>query len=244
MVLRSVVERDHMPADVSNVAWSSVAEETFSRGLLERNSSRAFRYELGHGIVAEPGWRCSRVLQYCARGQVTSHAIASGGPCDSPKNTNMLDVSMSQAATTSTSDTVGRQGRLSSAGQASYGSLAIGPRLTSVCMVLQCCACGTSGYAPDERVTSTSAGVVLGSNDFVLVAEDGENVPRRYRALLDAIGFLEPGGCTVGHVGNGVVVTAGHCLAPLSGPCSDYTVRWGYRVNSEGTVSLCERIIT
>lgn len=52
---------------------------------------------------------------------------------------------------------------------------------------------------------------IFGDADFVTVASDGSNIPEKYRELTHATGYLDSG-CTVSHIGNGLVLTAAHCL--------------------------------
>lgn len=86
-------------------------------------------------------------------------------------------------------------------------------------------------------------GVVIGDRDLVPVEENGSNIPARYGPLLDAIGLLEPSGCTAVHIGQGVVLTAGHCVALGVGDCSDLQVRWALRGQREGIVSACTGVL-
>lgn len=94
-----------------------------------------------------------------------------------------------------------------------------------------------------ERVGFVEEGVVIGRRDIRAVEDEGENVPPRYRALLDAIGVLEPSGCTVTHVGSGRVLTAGHCVGSVGDHCQDLTVRWGVRGRKRGSSSTCTRVV-
>jgi len=55
--------------------------------------------------------------------------------------------------------------------------------------------------------------VIFGETDFVMVKSDGSNIPEKYRSLIYATGYLDSG-CTVSHIGNGLVLTAAHCLTP------------------------------
>ncbi|MFZ3229371.1 MAG: serine protease [Pseudobdellovibrio sp.] len=89
---------------------------------------------------------------------------------------------------------------------------------------------------------------VIGENDFVMVDSTGSNIPFRYRKIIDAFGFMDIG-CTATHIGNGYVLTAGHCFwAPPTlvedTPCDDVTVEWGYRKDTKPyLVSKCQRIV-
>jgi V8-like Glu-specific endopeptidase len=77
--------------------------------------------------------------------------------------------------------------------------------------------------------------LVIGPDNRVVVNDDGTNVPEKYRPLLDAFGIINPIGCTATHVGDGIVLTAGHCFrAPKTRvdqqSCGTVaTVDWGVR---------------
>lgn len=99
------------------------------------------------------------------------------------------------------------------------------------------------GVLPTDAVGTSRQGVIVGENDLVPVDADGSNIPARYRPLLDAIGLLEPSGCTAVHVGQGLVLTAGHCVAVDTGDCSEVQVRWAMRGNQEGSTSTCTSVL-
>jgi V8-like Glu-specific endopeptidase len=74
---------------------------------------------------------------------------------------------------------------------------------------------------------------IIGSNELTPVIQDGANIPSKYRPLIDAFGKISMG-CTATHIGQGLVITAGHCFdAPEkrinNRPCDKVTVEWGYR---------------
>ncbi len=54
--------------------------------------------------------------------------------------------------------------------------------------------------------------IIFGETDFVKVDSMGSSIPANYRNLIHAIGYLDSG-CTVSHIGNGLVLTAAHCLS-------------------------------
>jgi len=89
---------------------------------------------------------------------------------------------------------------------------------------------------------------IIGKNDFIAVNDDGTNIPLRYRKVLDAFGIMTTG-CTVTHLGNGIVLTAGHCfwapptLVEHTG-CADTEIIWGVRGNKQGYLkSQCQEVI-
>lgn len=93
----------------------------------------------------------------------------------------------------------------------------------------------TAAQADDEieETGSVEQGKIIGDNDLVPVVEDGANIPAKYSSILDAFGQITMG-CTGTHIGDGLVVTAGHCFnAPSrrkdNTPCRGVTVHWGTR---------------
>lgn len=89
---------------------------------------------------------------------------------------------------------------------------------------------------------------IIGKNDLVAVSADASNVPVKFKGLVDAFGIISMG-CTATHIGNGYVLTAGHCfeadetLVKDKG-CADVTVKWGVRDTKEAYLtSQCETIV-
>lgn len=89
---------------------------------------------------------------------------------------------------------------------------------------------------------------VIGDNDLIPVKQDASNIPLRYRGLVDAFGLMSMG-CTATHIGNGYVLTAGHCFwAPetlVQGTsCSGETISWGVRdAQKPYLVSNCDVVV-
>jgi V8-like Glu-specific endopeptidase len=89
---------------------------------------------------------------------------------------------------------------------------------------------------------------IIGDNDLIAVDSTGSNIPERYRNLINAFGRMSIG-CTATHIGNGYVLTAGHCFYAGADPeldteCSDVTIDWGVREGVEPyLISKCEKII-
>ncbi len=52
---------------------------------------------------------------------------------------------------------------------------------------------------------------IHGHNDLTRVEGEGIVVPQNFRWMMDAIGKYSVG-CTATHIGNGLVITAGHCI--------------------------------
>ena len=90
---------------------------------------------------------------------------------------------------------------------------------------------------------------VIGDNDLTPVLKNGDNIPEKYRHLLNAFGKISLMGCTATHIGKGLVLTAGHCLeAPekesSKGDCSSITVQWGLREGaSPYLISSCVEVL-
>ena len=79
---------------------------------------------------------------------------------------------------------------------------------------------------------------IIGDNNLVAVNAEATNIPFRYRNIVDAFGIIQVG-CTATHIGNGYVLTAGHCFwasdkLKRNQSCGeDYNVKWGYREGAE-----------
>jgi V8-like Glu-specific endopeptidase len=90
---------------------------------------------------------------------------------------------------------------------------------------------------------------IIGENDLVAVLADASNIPLKYRNLVNAFGLMNIS-CTATHIGNGYVLTAGHCFWVSDQlmkdlPCSDTTIDWGVREGGAAPYmkSTCEKII-
>jgi hypothetical protein len=92
---------------------------------------------------------------------------------------------------------------------------------------------------------------IIGSNEQTPVNDDKLNIPEELRNLPDSIGLLAVG-CTVTHIGDGLVLTAGHCIPQeqeLSDEClakkhPKMTIRWNYRSGTtQFSESTCLKLI-
>lgn len=89
---------------------------------------------------------------------------------------------------------------------------------------------------------------IIGNDDLIAVNAEGSNVPAGYRPLLNAFGLMSMG-CTATHIGNGYVLTAGHCFYAdetliQDQECSDITIEWGVREGATPVLkSTCEKIV-
>ncbi len=97
-------------------------------------------------------------------------------------------------------------------------------------------------------LASSQTEKIIGENDLVAVDAEGTNVPAKYKDMLDAFGLMSMG-CTGTHIGNGIVITAGHCFwagetLTKDEPCDDTTVDWGVREGKEAYLkSKCEKVL-
>ena len=89
---------------------------------------------------------------------------------------------------------------------------------------------------------------IIGDDDLTAVNTDGTNVSVYLRPLINAFGHMSMG-CTATHIGNGYVLTAGHCFEASEDvmtdqACADITIEWGYREETTPyMVSTCEKIV-
>ena len=88
---------------------------------------------------------------------------------------------------------------------------------------------------------------VVDKPDFITVSPDLSNIPSKYHHIADAVGRISMG-CTATHIGNGLVISAGHCFKALpvetAGYCEGITVNWGYRApETHSMVSKCLRVL-
>ncbi len=125
-----------------------------------------------------------------------------------------------------------------------YGSI-----LVFLIGIILITACGGQGT---DQSPASDPKKIIGSNDLVVVTDKASNVPKKYRPLLDAVGRMSIG-CTGTHIGDGLVITAGHCLLPLDAdasgpimqqPCDDLTIEFGYRKSKKPVlVGKCQEIV-
>lgn len=108
----------------------------------------------------------------------------------------------------------------------------------------------TDDLSEGGSVEQREQGIIIGTNDLVRVAANGSNVPAKYRGFLDGFGRGVFNGalCSATHVGNGIVVSAGHCFG--AGPtrqnnvsCAGGRVEFGYRDGKSPSVSNCQTIL-
>lgn len=82
---------------------------------------------------------------------------------------------------------------------------------------------------------------IIGLNTMVAIKADGSNIDSNLRPSLDAFGIISigsAGACSGTHIGNGYVLTAGHCFFDetfigtrilQNRTCENIKVFWGYR---------------
>lgn len=88
---------------------------------------------------------------------------------------------------------------------------------------------------------------IIGTNDLIVVRNDGAALPEVLRPLIDSFGRMSMG-CTGTHIGNGLVAAAGHCFNARADmqtdvACGSTSIEWGYRADKPAyLVSKCTRI--
>jgi V8-like Glu-specific endopeptidase len=99
-----------------------------------------------------------------------------------------------------------------------------------------------------QKASDSKTKKVFGSEDFVSVKADLSNIPISLRPFVNATGRMSSN-CTASHVGNGIVLTAGHCVGGTihrrsNLDCSDLKIEWGVTVSSAPVLtSQCETIL-
>jgi V8-like Glu-specific endopeptidase len=124
-------------------------------------------------------------------------------------------------------------------------------RLSTVfAIAVSAAAMGCSAEATEEPVQTVNQAKVIGDNDFIVVKQDGANLPTKYRPLVNAFGIFSVG-CTATHIGNGIVLTAGHCFNATATRKDDYacpanaSVSWGVRADSPSYLtSKCTKVLS
>ena len=90
-------------------------------------------------------------------------------------------------------------------------------------------ACGGEIETSEEKI-------IIGSNDLEYYTDDNK--------ISRSIGKMALG-CTVTHVGEGIVITAGHCIKSTNCSSSSYNVTWGYTNDnrSGNSTSKCVEVL-
>ncbi len=89
---------------------------------------------------------------------------------------------------------------------------------------------------------------IIGNNELIAVNSEATNIPLKYKKLVNAFGLLSMS-CTATHIGNGYVLTAGHCFwvgsdLAMDLPCDGVTIEWGLRQGLAPYMkSQCERVV-
>ena len=135
-------------------------------------------------------------------------------------------------------------------------------------LVLTLSACGKNASptvdaistSKQDSVYSGQQSKIIGENNLIKVKKDGSNVESTLRGYLDAFGIISlgEGVCSGTHLGNGYVLTAGHCIVPegqngivTNKDCGKIKVYWGYRGSPDtgspkptvSLVSQCTKVI-
>lgn len=130
--------------------------------------------------------------------------------------------------------------------RAQTASFIVGASLVAAAVALTACGTETTDRSirrvngPNGPLTYVSSFVspeqiekIIGENELTPVINDGANIPEKYHPLIDAFGKVSMG-CSATHIGDGLVISAGHCFeAPErrinNKPCAGVTVDWGFR---------------
>lgn len=113
-----------------------------------------------------------------------------------------------------------------------------------------------------------SSNIIIGDNNLVRVQENLENLPQELKSAPHAVGLIEISNpeedsavfCTGTHIGNGYVITAGHCFSDetedLDDPhlikkdtsCDNVKIYWNYRGPDEksptfDSISKCTHLL-
>ena len=89
---------------------------------------------------------------------------------------------------------------------------------------------------------------IFGTNDLLAVNAEATNIPLKYKSLVNAFGLMSVS-CSATHIGNGYVLTAGHCFWVGSElaqdlPCGEISIEWGVRQGLPAYLkSTCERVL-
>lgn len=87
---------------------------------------------------------------------------------------------------------------------------------------------------------------VIDNPDFIRVDDNGSNIPEKFKPLLDAFGLMSMG-CTGTHIGNSLILTAGHCFRSASEAeaiCKRTTIDFGFRGDAAPYLtSRCTKVI-
>jgi V8-like Glu-specific endopeptidase len=100
----------------------------------------------------------------------------------------------------------------------------------------------------DDPDFDSSEKKIIGSNEMVKVNDDGSNLSREYQRIIDGFGKISMG-CSATHVGNGIVISAGHCFKAQKKEqrnvsCRGITIQWGLIGNRKPYLnSRCEKIL-
>lgn len=103
----------------------------------------------------------------------------------------------------------------------------------------------STGCGRDAPLSEPSK--IIGTDDLVEVTPTVDNVPAPFAGIVDAIAITI--GCTATHIGDGILLTAGHCLAfdrfprQEHQPCADIEVEFGRRQGHTPRVTRCLEIV-
>lgn len=99
-----------------------------------------------------------------------------------------------------------------------------------------------------RHVITNSHRIVIGQSNTKLVDANMVNIPFKYRDIAESVGLMSMG-CTGTHIGNGLVISAGHCfeagkIARYRSTCDGIQVFWNVREGRQPSgVSNCRQLL-
>lgn len=92
------------------------------------------------------------------------------------------------------------------------------------------------GQNQGQNEQLSDAKIVIGDNQLQYYVADDQ--------FSQSIGHMALG-CTATHIGQGYVITAGHCVSSSTCSSSSYNVRWGFTFDNRAgnSVSRCESVV-
>lgn len=89
--------------------------------------------------------------------------------------------------------------------------------------------------------------IIVGADNFRTVKANGSNIPYKFLPVLEAVGLMTVG-CTATHLGQGLVISAGHCFnaekVKYKQGCEGIQVLWGVREGKNPTsTSNCRQVL-
>tara|TARA_B110001454_G_C12723272_1_gene436181 strand:- start:17077 stop:17823 length:747 start_codon:yes stop_codon:yes gene_type:complete len=106
----------------------------------------------------------------------------------------------------------------------------------------------TSMAQVSRNVFTNNSRTVVGQDNTRLVDANMLSIPFKYRDIAESVGLMSMG-CTATHIGNGLVISAGHCfeegkIARYRSICGGIQVFWNVREGRQPSgVSNCRQLL-